>query len=614
VTFDFTKEQIQCAGMGDVKKADEQIMLQVIKAFKPSPSMQTIIEQIKESFGEDQSDVICLHHRDGKDWHDHCKRWKAASDVDGIYRGNCLSAPGQSFVRSLENRGLTDSKMIYYCGDHDPPPGLSSHKVVSWRTDMSDENKRTLNKMKEGDLRDLYALVDFQVCNSIGHFIGNSVSTFSALQIAFRDGDNSFWYNSQSVPLQNIWNVYQIPIVYTFTEMSEEAGILLLEASIKSVRKHMPNNKIHVLYHGTSNELFRSWLTEHGVIIHQHEPDWKDDIETMRKNGDQYTSHLFSHPGNYFGTWQRIDIPNEIDYEYCLLLDADTIITKPFTLNDFGLDITNGIAMSTERNRDGKPNNAGVMVMNIPKLRETFSDFKAFILEHVSIAEFDSVSPSDQGAYLDFYRLNLDFLSEDFNYKPYWMPDSWQSRVPFIMHFHGAKPHNYILSMMPGVECANSIKRFCESGPRSPYHCHSMHEFSSVVDINRYCKANFKEAKQVAFCEKYLSKMADGGNNCLNSVSFTYALLREIVMRECAMIKREIQRTGRMIKRQTRRHGKTMFLLLIGIICFVVALVRRAYTSKLPVAQRCYRGWHVIKIRMLHFLPSFFHISRQKSR
>eukprot|EP00957_Ditylum_brightwellii_P052438 3976863-Ditylum_brightwellii.AAC.1 len=299
--------------MSDVMRADAQIMLEVIKAFKPSPMMQTMIDQIKESFGEDQTDAVCLHHRDGQDWHDHCDRWKAMSRSDGVYRGNCLGVPGQSFVRSLQNRGLTDSKIIYYCGDHDPPPGLSSHKVVSWRTDMSDENKKALDKMKRGDLRDLYALVDFQ-----------------------------------------------IPIVYTFTELSEQAGIHLLKTSIKSVRKHMPNNKIHILYHGTSNERLRSWLTDHEVIIHKHDPEWKDDIEIMRQNGAMESSHLFSHPGNYFGTWQRIDIGNEIDYEYCLLLDSDTIVTKPFTLNDFGLEITSGIAMSTEQKRDGKPANAGV--------------------------------------------------------------------------------------------------------------------------------------------------------------------------------------------------------------------------------------------------------------
>ena len=64
--------------------------------------------------------------------------------------------------------------------------------------------------------------------------------------------------------------------------------------------------------------------------------------------GDPNTSHLFAHAGNYLGTWQRIDIPNFIESEYMLYLDADTVVTEAFTSGDFGLDITANIAFSIE--------------------------------------------------------------------------------------------------------------------------------------------------------------------------------------------------------------------------------------------------------------------------
>ena len=84
----------------------------------------------------------------------------------------------------------------------------------------------------------------------------------------------------------------------------------------------------------------------------------------MRQHGDPAASNLFLHEGNYFGTWQRIDIPLFIDTEYCLLLDSDTLLTKPFTLADFGLNLTRGIAMSSEINFDEKvPSNAGVTLI-----------------------------------------------------------------------------------------------------------------------------------------------------------------------------------------------------------------------------------------------------------
>ena len=62
------------------------------------------------------------------------------------------------------------------------------------------------------------------------------MSTLSANQIAIRRGINSSWYNSRGIPLADFFNVFQIPIVYSYTEESEEKGQSLLKASILSVR------------------------------------------------------------------------------------------------------------------------------------------------------------------------------------------------------------------------------------------------------------------------------------------------------------------------------------------------------------------------------------------
>ena len=156
-----------------------------------------------------------------------------------------------------------------------------------------------------------------------------------------------------------MWHAYQIPIVYTYTEMSQGMGKYMLQTSIASVRMHMPENKIHVIYHGNSDHDFLAWLKKGNVIVHEHHPTWKADIERMRLNGDPAKSHLYLHEGNYFGTWQRIDIPTMLDTEYCILLDADTVILRPFTLADFGLNTTYSIAMSAESNqRHTEPWNA----------------------------------------------------------------------------------------------------------------------------------------------------------------------------------------------------------------------------------------------------------------
>ena len=258
---------------------------------------------------------------------------------------------------------------------------------------------------------------------SSDNFIGNSVSTWSALQTCrfLKRSGMATWYNSHSIPLASVLDAFTIPIVYTYTEASAGTGKIMLQTSILSCRKMNPGSVIHILYNGREDLRFILWLKEHGVTVHHHVPKWADAIEEMRMSGDITKSHLFSHPGNYLGTWQRIDIPLHINAEYVLLLDADTVITTPFTFADFGLKITKSVAFSAEMDEDDdKPWNAGVALMNLPHLRETYDGFLEFILEHSDGSLYKNNAPSDQGAYLEYYEDTIQFLDKKFNVKPYW--------------------------------------------------------------------------------------------------------------------------------------------------------------------------------------------------
>ena len=536
-----------CAGMRAVQQANPQLMLQVLKrAFRPSTHIQNVISSILNNIearpgGKSIDQGICVHHRDGKDWHEHCKRWSGATKLDGVFRQNCLGVAKRTFVESLEDRGLNSSKWVYYCGDHSIPTELgiavdgstitSPYDVVA-RSDLLQESDLTeVAASMSGDLkmaRDLWALIDFNVCNSLDHFIGNSVSTFSAIQIALRDGTNSFWYNSQSIPLATMWAVYQIPIVYTYTELSDSSGKFLLQASILSVRQHMPENKIHVLYNGNTDTSFRQWLQDQRVIMHNHNPTWKSQIEAMRLSGDQTTSHLFTHAGNYFGTWQRIDIPLYIQSEYCLLLDMDTIITRPFTFADFGLDLTLGIAMGPEsRHKVKEPRNAGVMLMNLPYLRSTYHDFLQFILKHVQNPSYKDPSPSDQGAYLEFYAQNIRLLRKEFNYKPY-----YPSGQPIIVHFHGPKPRDYLKAIL-GEPCDPAVQHLCDAVIESEqrYICESLRLFAHASKgsvANKYCQASFETSNHVAYCRDVLATLASRQEACSDLVDVTKAALAKM--------------------------------------------------------------------------------------
>ena len=102
-------------------------------------------------------------------------------------------------------------KWIYYIGN-DVYPSTVLVEVIKKQTNMElfhlDHDKLARNKeirtlvASDGDellvatkYRDIFAAIDFFVCSSLSSFIGNSVSIFSATQIALRQGRNSSWYN-----------------------------------------------------------------------------------------------------------------------------------------------------------------------------------------------------------------------------------------------------------------------------------------------------------------------------------------------------------------------------------------------------------------------------------
>ena len=246
------------------------------------------------------------------------------------------------------------------------------------------------------------------------------------------------------------------------------------------------------------------------VIIHKHKPTWRDSIEQMRLNGNKAASHLYQDAGSYLGTWQRIDIPDFVYSEYCLLLDYDTIVVKPFGMIDFGLDITPTIALSAEMDEyDPRPWNAGVTVMNVPYLRETKEEFHKFIFEHQN-GDFQN-GPSDQGAYNDFYS-DRTFLHRKFNMKPYWEnEDNWRDR--YIIHFHGMKPMDILDLWLFGKDCNPSIKFLCDKEAEYKFLCPSMQSFAVAATLDDatlddFCGGYFDSEQKQQRCKGYLNDLA----------------------------------------------------------------------------------------------------------
>ena len=520
-----------CIGFSLVGQANQTLMMDLLTAFRPSHIFNSIISQGINSLRLDTNNGVCFHHRDGQDWKKHCERWSSIDD--GVYRGNCLGL-NESLDESLEVRGLDSEKnFIFFCGDDDFPKSieLSNFDIITKRDVLSVKNVDYIQRMYGTNIRDVFALIDFFLCETFETFVGNSVSTWSALQIVRRRSESSYWYNSGSVPLSTILHSYFVPIVYTYTERSATTGKFLLKASILSVRKHMPECPIHILYNGDTDNHFLKWLKNIKVTIHYHDPAWKGDIETMRLTGSEGDSHLFAHSGNYFGTWQRIDLPLFIKAEYCLLLDSDTVVKRSFTLADFGLKLTSSISMGAEFNpHDTIIKNAGVMLMNIPYLRKTHSNFLAFVLAHRDGQKYNNPCPSDQGAYIDFYGESMQVLPGAFNFKPYWNLQDHHFDSAYIIHFHGVKPFDYQKKIL-GITCDPATDFICNNIPSYPFLCASLQLFykslnTDPIMISEFCEATFVDFN-VGLCQRIVTGFL-AASACQNTTDVVLVAVAQI--------------------------------------------------------------------------------------
>lgn len=200
----------------------------------------------------------------------------------------------------------------------------------------------------------------------------------------------------------------------------------LIKAAVRSALKNTTLNT-YFIYDGKPNDLTQ-WLEKHNVKIIYHRCNFYDELE--KYYNDPMALIIAS------GAFLRCDIPLiEQQDDYVLYTDCDVIFNKDINF----VDIPNPeyFACSQEANKDDWDCfNTGVMLMNVKKLRETYEDFKNYIVKHLP-----ELYTFDQTAYQFFYgREKLTTLPEIYNHKPYWGID----KNAVIIHYHGPKPTDFI--------------------------------------------------------------------------------------------------------------------------------------------------------------------------
>lgn len=178
-------------------------------------------------------------------------------------------------------------------------------------------------------------------------------------------------------------------------------------------------------------------LTDMGVAIIPHESSLAPELKVGYRD-------------NYFkfaGHWLRVDIPEiEVTDDFVLYTDIDII----FCGLPSRLPAPHFLSVAPEgREKDWNNFNSGVMLMNIPAMRNCMNDFKDAIRKRL-LGSF-KYPTHDQASFNSFYGDKFDRLPTTMNWKPYW----GYNKDAHIIHFHGPKRE-----FIAGLERAQDHSKF----------------------------------------------------------------------------------------------------------------------------------------------------------
>ncbi len=194
----------------------------------------------------------------------------------------------------------------------------------------------------------------------------------------------------------------------------------------------------HLIYDGRDEALV-DWMKKRNVNVIRRRSFIYDQLREIAVRRDNMNIM-----GIGAGTFLRIEIPalcEELgfDDEYVFYTDIDVMFLG--NVSELEKLTPKYFAVAPEFHKhDYKSMNAGVMLMNIPALRELDPAFKEFIRKNVEPLVDNTW---DQTAFKQFfagrffgYKWNK--LGLEYNWKTYW--EGYRGRAK-VLHFHGPKPH-----------------------------------------------------------------------------------------------------------------------------------------------------------------------------
>jgi len=181
--------------------------------------------------------------------------------------------------------------------------------------------------------------------------------------------------------------------------------------------------KPHLLYRGNRNR-FTAWMEDRGVTVIDTVPQFEP-VLRWAINAGWYPRELTGH-------WLRTEICHiERHDDFVLYTDIDVLFLREIELG--GMRPRFFACAPEVLINDRGYFNSGVMLMNIPALRDDYPRLRAAIEQR--FVEGERVPFHDQDVYNRVYAGQWDFLDPIYNWKPYWAVNPNAA----IFHFHGPK-------------------------------------------------------------------------------------------------------------------------------------------------------------------------------
>ena len=202
-------------------EAHEPLLLDVLAALKPASERAELIDDIADKLTQSAvgGGYQALHLRYEEDWYRHCKEWTAIHD--GVIRDNCGLLGASALVAKLRSFKIQRDVPLYVAVQKKQLRDASVLDALREAFTVVTKEDVLPLEILEPLSREEAAMLDYYVCLRARTFVGNSVSSFSAMLILERRsvGAVATWYNGGNIPIEEFVPLFRMPWVFTYNNL-----------------------------------------------------------------------------------------------------------------------------------------------------------------------------------------------------------------------------------------------------------------------------------------------------------------------------------------------------------------------------------------------------------